>query len=355
MLIDDIIDMDAVAAEIDAGYVTERSHPEFPALRILNYTDRCQFDRHWNDVTRVTRGLIYNTDTRELLARPFPKFHNYGEPEVGAIDLDAPIFGAWDKLDGSLGIQYARPDGRQAIATRGSFSSEQAIHATAWLQRTQWALHAAAGVTWLWEIIFPANRIVVDYGDRDELVYLGGIIHDSGSFITFRQTPAPLQFATAEQMPARTLRDALDRPARPGAEGLVVWLDATRAVKIKQADYVALHRIVSNLTVKEVWRQLRAGTFNEFVVALPDEFHTWAMETAEPLVGKHEWTMLGARALLADVLTRGLTTRKAQALFITREVAPELRGLVFSLLDGKDIADAAWRMVEPKVATTETE
>lgn len=351
MLIDDIIDMDAVAAEIKAGYVTERTHAEFPELRILNYTERCQFDRHWNDVTRLTRGLIYNADTRQLLARPFPKFHNYGEPEVGGIDLDAPIFGAWDKMDGSLGIQYMRPDGKAAIATRGSFSSDQAIHATERLQATPYAIPSGP-FTWLWEIIYPDNRIVVDYGARDELVYLGAISRASGEF--FPLVSAGLAgFAYAEQFAAQTFREALDLPSRPGAEGIVVWLDAARAVKIKQADYVALHRIVSNLTVKEVWRQLRAGTFNEFVVALPDEFHAWAMETAEPIVAHHEWTIRGAQAWHAAVLARGLPTRKTQALFIVREVEPETRGLVFSLLDGKDITDAAWRMVEPKAAITE--
>ncbi len=355
MLIDDIIDMDAVAAEIKAGYVTERSHPEFPELRILNYTDRCQFDRHWNDITRLTRGLIYNADTRVLLARPFPKFHNYGEPEVGAIDLDAPIFGAWDKMDGSLGIEYVRPDGRAAIATRGSFDSEQARHATAWL----WSHPSGASMatlnrdyTFLWEIIYPENRIVLDYGSRDELVQLGAIEIGTGRYWPPYPTPHIADAAATPHIDCATMREALTLPARTNAEGLVVWLDAGRAVKIKQADYVALHRIVSNLTVKEVWRQLRAGTFNEFVVALPDEFHAWAMETAEPIVAHHEWTIRGAQAWHAAVLTRGLPTRKAQALFIVREVEPEARGLVFSLLDGKDITDAAWRMVEPKAAIT---
>jgi hypothetical protein len=40
-----------------------------------------------------------------------------------------------DKLDGSLGILYPTPDGH-AIATRGAFVSEQALHATElWLDR----------------------------------------------------------------------------------------------------------------------------------------------------------------------------------------------------------------------------
>lgn len=354
MLIDDLIDMDAVGAEITAGYVTERTHPEFPELRILNYTDRCQFDRHWTNITRLTRGLIYNADTRAVVARAFPKIHNYGEPEVGDLDLDAPIMGAFDKLDGSLGISYVRPDGLPAIATRGSFVSEQAIHATRWLRASPWGELVGSGAgtyTCLWEIIYPENRIVLDYGDRDELVYLGAIDHATGFY------SPPLvreeELASTSEIYAGTLRDALAIPPRANAEGLVVWLDFYRALKIKQADYVELHRIVSNLSVKEVWRQLRANTFYDFVVSLPDEFHAWAQDTAEPLQGLHAATVAMADDWLDALRERGLTDRKAQALWIIVEVPPSVRGLVFSLLDGKSIDDAVWRMVEPKMGESE--
>jgi len=354
MLIDDLIDMDAVGAEITAGYVTERTHPEFPELRILNYTDRCQFDRHWTDITRLTRGLIYNADTRAVVARAFPKIHNHSEPDVGDLDLDAPIVGAFDKLDGSLGITYMQPDGLPAIATRGSFASVQALHATRWLRDSPWGELVHYGhdeYTWLWEIIFPENRIVLDYGDRDELVYLGAMDIASGQYSP--PNPYNENFAFAAMMRADTLREALEIPPRANAEGMVVWLDHTRAVKIKQDDYVELHRIVSNLSVKEVWRQLRANTFYDFVVALPDEFHGWAQDTAEPLQAEHAEIVSLATAALEHLHTEGLATRKEQALWVLAHVGDSIRGLVFSLLDGKSIDDAVWRMVEPKMGESE--
>src|SRR5690606_23624256 len=102
----------------------------------------------------------------------------------GALDPDMPILGAWDKIDGSLGIQYRLPDGRQAIATRGSFTSDQALHATKRLREAGWDImpHDFA-FTWLWEIVYPGNRVVVDYGDRDELVYLGAVGIEHGEFL----------------------------------------------------------------------------------------------------------------------------------------------------------------------------
>src|SRR5690606_33026673 len=85
-----------------------------------------------------------------------------------------------------------------------------------------------------------------------------------------------------------TLRDVLSAPPRDNAEGYVIWLDERTAIKFKYEAYMALHRIVSNLTVKEVWRQLRDGTFEEFAAALPDEFHDWAKREQGVLVGDYD-------------------------------------------------------------------
>jgi hypothetical protein len=52
---------------LDGKYITERFHPEFPELRILNYTEKAAFEGVWNRVTLNSRGLIYNADTHEVI------------------------------------------------------------------------------------------------------------------------------------------------------------------------------------------------------------------------------------------------------------------------------------------------
>lgn len=339
--LDQIVDLAELEREIAAGYINRRSHPEFPTLATVGYSDKCQFDNHWTAATRACRGVIYDTETLEVIARPFAKFFNYGQGDA-QYDLDAPILGAFDKLDGSLGIRYTRPDGRTAIATRGSFDSEQARHATA----LAWALGWSAmpvGTTALYEIVYPSNRIVLDYGDRDELVHLANMNIETGEVLPARENAAP----------ASTLREVLAIPPRKNAEGWVVWLDSTSAVKIKQEDYVALHRIVSSLSVKEVWRQLRAGTFQEFAAALPDEFHGWAKATRAE-VGREFAVLADAAHGLHDrVKELAEPDRKSQALWLQANADRALMGLVFSILDGKDISDQVWRAVEPSGAVAE--
>lgn len=349
MKLSDIIDTGVLEDEIRAGYVSRRYHPEFSELAILNYTDKCQFDQHWNDVTLQTRGLIYNTETGEVVARALPKFFNVGdETHTGQLDPDKTTFGADEKWDGSLGIIYRRPDEALAVATRGSFSSDQAIHATELLQSEYDPVPLDGmidmNLTPLAEIVFPDNRIVLDYGDRDELIPLGVVDNESGQF---------KRASGAEVFPeGTTLRTILESPPVENKEGYVIWVERNKAVKLKFATYLALHRIVSNLTEKEVWRQLKAGTFEEFVVALPDEFHQWATDTAQPL--QIEASAIENRVFVWHriLVAEGFETRKEQALWIQENVEADYRGLVFGLLDNRDISEGIWKLLEPKGANT---
>lgn len=334
--IGDVLDISELEREIAEGFINRKFHPEFPTLALIGYSEKTQFANHWTPTTRAARGIIYDTVTGEVVARPFQKFFNFGQETDVTYDLDAPILGAFDKVDGSLGIAYTRPDGLLQIATRGSFESDQAIHATSMLSSIDPALFVP-GLTPLFEIVFPANRIVLDYGTRDELVFLGHVDIETGAYVP----PA------AQHSYASTLREVLSTPPRENAEGFVAWVDPWTAVKFKQDDYLALHRAIFSLSAKEVWRQLSAGTFEDFVCALPDEFHIWARDVASDLTRAFTEADSSARAALAGLNALGLETRKEQAQWVTTNVERALIGRVFSLLDGRDIAESIWRDLEP--------
>jgi len=111
---------------LDRKYVSVVKHPEFD-LWILNYTAACQYDRAWDPITLTTRGLILNKQGY-IVARPFSKFFNLGEqPETQLERLPNLPFSVFEKVDGSLGILYRGPDSKLRIATRGSFTSTQAL------------------------------------------------------------------------------------------------------------------------------------------------------------------------------------------------------------------------------------
>jgi hypothetical protein len=146
---------------VDEGYISVRQHPTAP-LYIYNYTAKAQYEGVWNHATLTCRGII--TDSAgTILGRPFAKFFNLEQLE----QLPNEPFEVYEKLDGSLGILYWLGD-EPYIATRGSFESPQAQVATQ-LLRTYDLSALDRRLTYLFEIIYPENRIVVNYGARREL------------------------------------------------------------------------------------------------------------------------------------------------------------------------------------------
>jgi RNA ligase len=354
MHIDELFSPEMLEAEIAAKRIRPNDHPTLP-LRLYNYTEIAQYQKAWNDVTRACRGLIVHRETGEIVARPFPKFFNHGETSHNPFHEDEPVT-VTDKLDGSLGIIYPTPGGGLAVATRGSFTSEQAIHATHIL-RTKYAdWHAPEGTTVLVEIVYPQNRIVVDYGDTDDLLLLGAVHIETGI------TASPMEVfwpgPKAAVFPHGSFAEALKEAPRKNSEGLVVHFRTSDVrVKIKQDDYVALHRIVTGWNERTVWESLASGEpLNLLIDGLPDEFHRWATEVAEDLSHEHALLTAAARAehrRIIQSMPSGWTRRdyaQAAALY------PEFRPALFQLLDGRDISPWAWKAIYPTYSpTTEDE
>lgn len=345
MRLTDLFTADALAQAINDGYIRTQTHPTRP-LRILNYTELAQYKREWNDVTRNCRGLIYNTATLEVVARPFPKFFNHGEDHHSTFNLDEPVT-VTDKLDGSLGIVYLDGLGYPTIASRGSFASEQAVKADEILCEKYPSWRPPADVTVLFEIIYPSNRIVLDYGPVEDLVLLGGVNIETGQTLT----PSDILWdgQCAEILPFNTFAEALAAPPRKNAEGYVVHFRTSDVrIKIKQDDYVALHKIVTGWNERTIWEMLATGKDYETLLAgVPDEFHSWAMGIAEDLNNSYDGHIGMAHAIhhgILDALPEGFERRdyaNAAALY------PEARPALFQLLDGRDISEWAWKKIRP--------
>lgn len=347
--LDSLFDRSLFDAMVDGGFVRVQTHPVLP-LSIANYSEKTQFENAWNSVTLTCRGLIYDA-AGAVVARPYRKFFNYGDTaNTGVLDLSAPAV-VTDKLDGSLGISYPTPDGL-AVATRGSFASDQALHATQLLQSRYRHFEARPGTTYLWEILYPSNRIVVDYGDVDDLILHGAIATATGHIYPAAEVdewPGP----RVTQFHYATLADALAAEPRTNAEGLVVMLGKEQTmVKIKQTDYVQLHRIITGLNAGTVWEWLGDGkTVGDLCATLPDDFHGWVEDLASELTfeaadlittaaREHEATL---RSMSAD-WTRGDYARAI--------AANPSKPYMFLLLDGNEAKarDLAWRAVKPSGA-----
>jgi len=343
-LLADVLDPAELASAVETGHVRVQRHPSRP-YEIYNYTEACQYAGVWTPVTLACRGLIVDASSGAVLARPFPKFFGHEQREAPELRLEAPV-AVTDKADGSLGIIF-RDGGELAVATRGSFSSDQARHATEVLRARYPDFMPPAGLTVLVEIVYPENRIVLDYGGLDDLILLGAVDIATGRThgpAAVPQWPGPVvdSFAYA------TLGEALAAPPRDGREGLVVhFTDSDERVKIKYAEYVRLHRLVTGLSARTVWEVLvSGGDLDALTEPLPDEFHAWVTAVATELT---ESVATLAKAVEAEfaAIVAGLPEGWGRREFAGRAVRSDHRGALFLRLDGRDYRPGLWQLVRP--------
>ena len=351
-LLDHILDADLLATMIDDGYIRAQQHPRLP-LTIFGYTEKTQFEQVWNDATLACRGLIVHAPTGQILARPFTKFFNHGQPGAPLIALDAPVT-VTDKADGSLGIIHPTDDG-WAVATRGSFSSDQALHATALLRQRYPDWSPPDGLTVLVEIVYPGNRIVIDYAGLDDLILLGAVEIATGrSFgpAAVPDWPGP----AVEIFEHATLAEALAAPPRPGREGLVIHFSATDTrLKIKYEEYIRLHRIVTGLNARVVWELLAAGQeLAPLIETLPDEFHPWVETVAAQLHATVAIRVVEVEATFVSIVEE-LPEGCSRKDFALRAAQHPDRGCLFLRLDERDYRPLLWQQIKPAPDWTPSE
>ena len=331
-------------------------HPS-GSLSILNYTQQASFTpEHWNHVTDICRGLIVAVDGT-VVARSFEKFWNLDDlrhPETLMANLPSTPPTLTQKMDGSLGIAYTL-DGVYYIATRGSFTSKQATWASAWVagqSRFEWP----TGYTPVFEIIYPANQIVVRY-DFSGLVLLSMIEVDTGQEA---ERSAIEHFAQinglrlAEQYHRGFAECALDDI--PNEEGYVAaWSRPGRTplrVKIKYENYVRLHRMLTQTNAVTVWEILRDGLdLSALTQNVPEEFRVWIEELKKRFT--EEFKAIEKSALAAMLEYHGEKNilnpadKKSFALYATglhAEVAP----IMFAMVSGKNYASIIWKHICPR-------
>lgn len=320
-------------------YVTIRKHP-VADLFICNYTAKTQYDSYWNDYTLSCRGLIIDNEGA-IVARPFRKFFNL-HGEVKLSDLPDEDYQVYDKLDGSLGILYWL-DELPYIATRGTFDAPQASRATQILHDKYASLIPTLDrdTTYLFEIIFPENRIVIDYQDTEDIFLLAQIHTPSGRDIGV----ADIGFPLVKPYPDITSLEDLEKLAQEGKEGFVVRFSDGQRVKLKFPEYVRLHRIITGLSTITIWEYLSQGQSLEALLEkIPDEVFDWVRTTSASILSDYRSIEQQCREVYQE-----LPTRKETALYFQQQQYPSV---LFAMLTGKNYAPIIWKMIRPKGGET---
>jgi RNA ligase len=339
------------------GLLYKQVHPTLP-LTIWNYSESVQYGNLWDEVTLMCRGLVTDSEGN-VVARPFKKFFNIEENKHTPTDK----FDVYEKMDGSLGI-FTNYKGEWVLATRGSFTSDQSVKGTELLQKYDYN-RLNPDYTYLFEIIYPENRIVCTY-DFEDLVLLGMIHTQSGyevnihsgndEDIRFKNLLNNLGFNIVKKYDGISDYTDLKQSIADNKEGFVVRFSNGDRMKIKGEEYLRLHKIMTNLSTIGVWEVLSTGgKMEDYLKDVPDEFYKKVKMYVQSLnYGHYQYSEYAGK--MHDGFRYGKygdkevePTKKQFAEHLERNnVHPKVKSICFAMWDRKPYDNIIWNLVKPK-------
>ena len=246
------VDLNKYFELMHQGLVYIKKHPEYP-LFLLNYTPRTQYQQKWCKELVHARGLVVGEDGK-IFARPIPKFFNHYE--INDLEkLQDEEYEVFEKMDGSLVIMF-HYENHPIFCTRGSFISEQSAKAHEIFRAKYKHISVNKECTYCFEVIYPENKIVVNYEDVEDL-FLISITHtSSGKEINIHATG----FKTVNKVDKTSIHAFLSGFEEANMEGYVVkytkGLSNSMRVKYKFNTYVEKHK-GKDITAKQIKDSLK--------------------------------------------------------------------------------------------------
>ena len=310
-------------------------------------------------LVREARGIILQKGTWDVVCLPFSKFFNFGEPN--AYDLKLSKSTILEKTDGSI-IKVYFYDGKWRVATNGTIEADDA---TSHDNRTTFkdlffdvispdrfkelTSHFLEYNTYLFELIHPVSRVVVDYDGKKELVFIGARCNETfvDDDIFAMQYPFVDEFEEIRLprvmafhiLDLSELSSIADKLNINGAdfEGFVVveseGFEVKGRVKIKSPKYLTLHRLTGGEGVSN-------NIINILLNGEQDEFEAYVNQLPPYIKNEYEETKAKYEKLLVELETcfshfkpmSEKVSRKELALSII-EKKPNFKGLIFTHID----------------------
>lgn len=147
-------------------------------LLLLKY-NKCIWNFGYNNLTNICRGKVLDINKKEIISYPFDKFFNLDECAETKIDKvqnllsKANYISVMDKADGST-IIVTKTENELIINTNGGFTNIQVKIAKKLLSEkyNHFLSNMKLGYTYIFELIHPMDRKVVNYNGVKKLLLL---------------------------------------------------------------------------------------------------------------------------------------------------------------------------------------
>ena len=317
----------------EQGLLNMKKHPIYP-LFILNYTSKAQFKKRWCKELIHARGLVVKEDG-EIIARPIPKFFNHYEIKK-CEQLQHEDYELYDKMDGSLAIMFYY-ENKRMFCTRGSFVSDQAVKSEKIFNSKYNHVNIKKECTYCFEVIYPKNKVVVDYDGLEDL-FLISISHTkSGKELNIDNAG----FKTVNKIDTDGVSsNEWIHCDIPNKEGYVVkFINDNLRLKIKFDSYIARHngKTMSTKTIKKNMKKMENINLDN----IPDESYPKVREITSEI----EEIFNTKKQMLENVYSDIVKVNAS-----TRDVAKAIKqsqysSILFAMYRGKPIDKMIWRLV----------
>lgn len=313
-------------------------------LGILNY---CQIDSQkfkTHPIVKECRGLVVELSTSNIVAKPFNRFFNYGEDLEGQKSFNWNSFVTQEKCDGSLLLCYNYLN-EWHLNTRNSFGYGE-INKSSYSWRSLFLPffknldQIPSNYTLVAEGCSIFNQVVRAYPDTK--VYLLSVFNrDTCEELSVEQVdeiaktvglerPQIFNFSSVEE-----LKDYLLDEGKCEAtfEGFVICDVTGNRIKLKNARYVALHRLANNgqlFLPQAILPIVLSGEVEETLLYMP-HFRPYFEKVIEQVNG------FSQRLRLTWEQSRGIVSQKEFALAIKDE---PLKAILFNVRKTGDFEKA---------------
>lgn len=348
------LDYPKLVRHIENGLVDCRKHQQFP-LAILTYSRKTIFDNLWDDVTEKCRGLIVNTDTWEIVARPFEKFFNLNtdfRPETQTINLPKSNPIIMEKLDGSLGIGYEY-NGKWFIASKGSFHSDHANWANAWYSKYCKYAIWPIGYTPVFEMVCQNVQHHVVHYNGDALYLIALVNKETGEELSYNEL-YHWSYVNGPHILLPQVYSAC-KVNDTNAEGYVLsWPrqgETPFKVKVKFPDFLRKQKIMHGTGPKLILELLEQGTsLAPYMQDTTPQFEKFVLDWKYKI--EHEFHKVLSEA--ANIYNNALINlrnapRKDYAMYFLQPDYKPYSGILFAMLDEnvEEIKRSVWKLVKP--------
>ena len=204
----------------------------------------------WNSFERACRGIVFETISGNIIARPFSKFFNVDQ-DIKNRDPEMYINYCARKEDGMLVIAYYY-NGQWNANTKKTFNHPEAQEWLDKMSKDDWHKNC----TYMFELCVPSTRQVVHYDPEQDGLYLLAMrdIH-YGDYLEQRIMDGFTQFKRPQNYDYITLaevREEVEKLHPHEQEGFVIHYVDGIVEKVKSKKYFELHRLLSKVTIRNL-------------------------------------------------------------------------------------------------------